>query len=314
MKEITPELLEKYYQGLCTEEEQKQVETWLTSEEPKSPHEEKYLITSWQKIRYKTKLEQSPASARKRSLYGRLLGVAASVILLLSVSIFFYRDIVEETNDPTEVSYRTVATERGQKRTVNLPDGSTVRLNYETEIRIPEKFEDNERVVYLTGHAYFEVARDPEKPFIIYTENTKTKVLGTSFDINTKEKGETEIIVTRGKVAFSEKGQEVNQVMLTVNDRAVLSADKSISISEVYANRLTAWIDNRLVFDDVSLEKIIDILEPWYDVEINVENESLLQERFTYSYENPSIKKLMDSMSGMAGFEYQLKGKVVIIY
>ena len=94
----------------------------------------------------------------------------------------------------------------------------------------------------------------------------------------------------------------------------MLSADESIITDEVDADRLTAWRENRLIFDDIVLQEIIDILEPWYGIEIKVENKSLLQERFTYSYENPSLEKLMDRMSGMAGFEYQLEGNEVILY
>ncbi|MEM6377723.1 MAG: FecR domain-containing protein, partial [Bacteroidota bacterium] len=214
-----------------------------------------------------------------------------------------------------EVAYRTISTERGQKRTVNLPDGSKIRLNYESQLKIPEKFADSARTVFLNGHAYFDIARKPDRPFIIYTENTKTQVLGTSFDINTsKKEGETEIIVTSGKVAFSEKGQEVNKVTLTVNDRAVLSADRSISTSEVHANRLTAWIDNRIIFDGETLEEIIQVLEPWYDVQITVENEVLLTQDFKFSKDNPTISEVLDRLSFLGSFNYQMDGNKIVLY
>ncbi|MEM6843367.1 MAG: FecR domain-containing protein [Bacteroidota bacterium] len=318
MKKITPELLEKYYRGSCTEEEQKLVEAWLNSEEPKSPLEEKYLATSWQKIRDKTQSEKPPVPIRKRSPYSRLIRIAASVILLASVSIFFYRDFVGETynsSDSSEISYRTISTQRGQKRTINLPDGSTIRLNYESQLKIPKKFADSARTVFLSGHAHFEVARDPDRPFIIYTDYSKTQVLGTSFDIRTNENSsETEVVVTSGQVEFSEKAEVRNKVTLTVNNRAVLQPDQKINVSEVNAQNLTAWKDNRLLFDNESLEEIIQVLEPWYDVEVTVKDPTLLSGIYKFSYDNPPLETLMERMSFMAKFEYTIEGKFVTIY
>ncbi|MEM9833823.1 MAG: FecR domain-containing protein [Bacteroidota bacterium] len=318
MKKITPELLEKYYRGLCTDEEQKFVEDWLNSEDSGSPHEEKYLATTWQKIRDKTQSEKPPVSIRKRSLSSRLIRIAASVILLLSVSIFFYRDFVGETynsSDSSEISYRTISTQRGQKRTINLPDGSTIRLNYESQLKIPKKFADSARTVFLNGHAHFDIARSPDCPFIIYTDYSKTQVLGTSFDVRTYPDTErTEVVVSSGKVEFSQKDDEQNRVRLTVNSRAVLRPDQKINVSEVNAQNLTAWKDNRLLFDDESLDEIIKVLEPWYDVEITVKDPTLLAGIYKFSYDNPPLETLMERMSFMAKFEYTIEDKFVTIY
>ncbi|MEM6526098.1 MAG: FecR domain-containing protein [Bacteroidota bacterium] len=262
------------------------------------------------------KIGEHVAKPQRTRFIRNIMRYAAAVVMLFAVgfSAYHFRDGFVDA-DPTLAveTYKSVKTNRGEKRTVTLSDGSTVRMNYETEIRVPEKFEGNERVVYLSGHAHFDVARDTEHPFIIYTEDSKTQVLGTSFDINTNEEGETEIIVTSGKVAFSEKAKKENQVTLTVNDRAVLSAE-GITKSEVDALQLTAWKDNRLVVDDQPLSAIIGVLEPWYDIEISVEKRSLLQERFTFSYDNPSLDMLMDRMSKMTGFNYKIKGKEVTLY
>ncbi|MEM8894916.1 MAG: FecR domain-containing protein, partial [Bacteroidota bacterium] len=219
----------------------------------------------------------------------------------------------ENTNQFAQVNYETFVTQRGQKRTLTLSDGSTIRLNYETEFKAPRHFEEGQRVVYLTGHAHFDVARDTERPFIIYTEDSKTQVLGTSFDINTKEEGTTEIIVTSGQVAFSDKDNINEQVMLTVNDRAVLNSIGSIGQSTVDAETLTAWKDNRLVFDDALLSEIIEVLQPWYDVEITVNNPNQLQKAYNFSFDNPSLELLLEQMSFMGKFEYQMEGKQVII-
>ncbi|MEM7107939.1 MAG: FecR domain-containing protein, partial [Bacteroidota bacterium] len=179
---------------------------------------------------------------------------------------------------------------------------------------VPEQFEGNERVVYLTGHAHFNVARDIERPFIIYTEDSKTEVLGTSFDINTKSAGETEIIVTSGKVAFLQKGKERNRVTLTVNDQAVLDADKRITTQEVDALTLTAWKDNRLVFEGKTLKEVIEVLEPWYDVNIAVEDPSYLEVAFSLSGDNPTLEAFLKELCFAGRFSYRIEGKQVTLY
>ena len=245
---------------------------------------------------------------------------AATVIILLTVGIsayyFSHNPFLNGNPDAVVLkAYKTIETQRGQKRTVKLPDGSTIRLNYESQIKVPERFTDSERMVFLQGHAHFDIARDPNRPFIIYTENSKTQVLGTSFDIRTyKNTDETEIIVTSGRVAFSDKSEDQNLVTLTVNDRAVLNADKSIETSEVDAQKLTAWKDNRLIFEDQTLREIIEVLQPWYDVEITVEDTDQLEMEYNFSFENPSLDVLIEQMSFMGKFEYAIEGKQVTIY
>ena len=77
---------------------------------------------------------------------------------------------------------------------------------------------------------------------------------------------------------------------------------------------LTAWKDNRLVFEDQTLSEIVEVLEPWYDVSISVTIPSLLKERFTFSYKNPSLEMIVDRMSLMIDFDYLIEGKEIIIY
>ena len=323
---ITEEILKRHAQGLCTEEEKRAVEEWFKKDvipeselgEVKDKDPKKARV--WSQLRQAVpQLEnQSGSIGPVIPLYKRVMRYAAVAIILLTVGYFAYQSLSGSlfgTGGTTQViALQTIETKRGEKRTVTLSDGSTIRMNYETQIKAPEKFKGDQRIVYLTGHAHFDVARDTERPFIIYTKDSKTQVMGTSFDINTKGEEETEIIVKSGKVAFSKKDQKDNQVvMLTVNDRAVLNPDKNIETNQVDAQKLTAWKDNRLVFEDKSLNEIIEVLEPWYDVRISVENQKLLNESFNLSLDNPPLKGVLDRLAFMAGFDYKIDGKKVII-
>ena len=317
--DISPDLLKRYLNNQCTPEERKRVEAHLELEK-NQPSDLPDELAQGMKADFWKNISLMIGELQPTHvipLHKRVMRYAAAAIILFTVGFFSYRLLLDNFGtDGTgqSIALKTIETQRGEKRIVTLSDGSTIRMNYETQIKVPKKFEGDQRIVHLTGHAHFDVARDTERPFIIYTADSKTQVLGTSFDINTKGKDETEIIVTSGNVIFSEKANEHNLVTLALNDRAVLNANKSIVTSEVNADRLTAWRDHRLVFDDIPLQEIIQVLEPWYDIEIRVEDKLLLEERFTYVYENPSLEMLMDRMSRMAGFEFQLEGKTVIIY
>ncbi|MEM6831788.1 MAG: FecR family protein, partial [Bacteroidota bacterium] len=222
---ITPELLKRYQENLCNEAEVKMVEKWLDSTEDEPSNLSQAQLNKMKYDIWENLDQKEAIPARTIPLYRSVMRYAAAALIFFTVGFFSYRTFTENigTSSEQSVALKTINTQRGEKRTVTLSDGSTIRMNYETEIKVPEKFEGKERIVYLTGHAHFDVVRDTERPFIIYTEDSKTQVLGTSFDINTKEEGETEIIVSSGKVAFADKNHADNLVTLTLNNRAVLS-------------------------------------------------------------------------------------------
>mgnify|MGYP001796805260 CR=1 FL=1 len=326
--EITKELLERYEQGLCTREEKEAVKAWFETVEDPTPLDKKMLDDNVDRSRVWSELsqavpqlenEKSGRDTRLLSLPGKMARYAAAAVLVFTVGFFTYEYLSSDAHKSVgKLAYfedfQAIQTQRGEKRTVTLPDGSTIRMNYETEIRVPLRFEGDERIVYLTGHAHFDIVRNPEKPFIIYTEDAKTQVLGTSFDINTHRVEETEIIVTSGKVAFSERSKEDNRVTLILNDRAVLTADRRIITGEVDALSRTAWKDNRLVFDGKTLQEIIEVLEPWFDINISVKKPEILDTIFTIATDNPSLEIFMQQLSFAGEFEFKIEDKEVTIF
>ncbi|MEM9720057.1 MAG: FecR domain-containing protein [Bacteroidota bacterium] len=319
---VTRELLEKYSRGECTADETAEIETWLSSVEDDSNLSEQEFGDSINNIRLKLHETLSDPKLKNKviPLYKRVTRYAAAAVFLCVIGFsayYFSPGGSKQTLNGVQVvsADQTVETRRGEKRTLRLPDGSTIRLNYESELKVSELFNDSKRIVYLTGDAHFDVISDPEKPFIIYTQNAKTEVLGTSFTIMAKEDfSKTEVIVTSGKVAFSEKENTRNTATLTINNRAILTSNKEIETDTVDAQKLVAWKDNRLLFEDQSLGEIIEVVEPWYDVEFTIQQKSLLKEHLTFSYQDPSLDLLMDRMSKMLDFEYRIEGKEITIY
>ncbi|MEM8937980.1 MAG: FecR domain-containing protein [Bacteroidota bacterium] len=314
---ITEELLQKYAAGKCTKEEEQLVKNWLESEGDNDGEDQSQLFGPYKEEIWEDLRKETVNAPR---LFGNgVFRYAAAIVLLISVGTAAYLYVNSSVTKETQIivsidDYKTMEAPRGKRQTIELPDGSTVKLNSGAQLKFPDSFNGPERVVYLEGHAHFDVARNPEQPFTIYTDKSKTQVLGTSFDIKTSAESDTQIIVTSGKVAFSDRNNLKNKVNLTVNKRAILGADTQIAVDEVDASKLTAWRENRLIFEKMTLAEIIKVVEPWYDVNIKVENTSLLTIRYKLSKDNPTLEALMDDLSLLGSFEYELNGKTVTIY
>ena len=317
MKKITPELLERYYSNSCTAEERHKVEIWLNSQDPQSPNENELLSKTWEALSSEISTTENKPSFYRSPLV-RWGSIAAVFAVVLFAGFYSYDNLYSPKDNGSEVlasNYSKIAVKRGEKRTVELPDGSTVILNAESELRIPKVFEKDSRLVYLIGHGHVDIQRDENRPFIIYTSTSKTQVLGTSFDVVAdKDSKTTEVVVTSGKVRFSELENGANSVELTVDRQGVLSPNVPIQVNQVVAAYRTAWKDNILVFEDQAFKDIVPVLERWYAIDITVNDQELLEREFTFTYENPSVEELLERMGFVAQFQYAINGQNITIY
>ncbi|MEL6304046.1 MAG: FecR domain-containing protein [Bacteroidota bacterium] len=318
---ISDELLNRYINGESTDEEQRFVEAWMQSEEGLNSTLSEEEVSKMEK-RIQERFEKTfpLVTSNSTSLtWVKPIKYAAAVALVLVLGITAYRTLkpLDSQQIETFVSWEghtTKESKRGERPTVTLADGTIVHLNSESQLKFPEQFTETERVVYFEGHAHFDVARNEKKPFIIYTKTSKTQVLGTSFDIRTKaEYNEAEIIVTSGKVSFSDRGDTKNMAILTLDKRAVLNSGKAIQIADVDAEKLTAWKTSQLLFEKATLAEIIKVIEPWYNIQVNVVNSNLLSEKYRLQLDDPSLSAFMDYLSDLGDFEYEVKGNQVTI-
>lgn len=181
-----------------------------------------------------------------------------------------------------DLIYNEIIVPRGGEYQVTLSDGTRVWLNSETQLRFPVRFPVAERVVELTGEAYFEVAHQPDRPFIVTTaQQASIKVYGTHFNINTyNDLPQVAVTLNEGKVSVRrENGPEV---MLKPDEQAVLrNGTEQISLVAVDAAQFSAWKDGMLVFDNMALGDISTLLSRWYDVKFEFENDRIRAYRFT---------------------------------
>jgi transmembrane sensor len=166
-----------------------------------------------------------------------------------------------------------------------LNDGSQVALNKDAQLKYPEKFKGNLREVYLNGEAYFEVAKNSKKPFIIHASNACIMVIGTSFNINSNNNGNVELIVNSGVVAFGKDGLK-QKVVLHANDKAVLDS-KSGNILK-YKNEdsnYLSWKTKKFVFRETKLQEVFSLLEKVYGINIIVKDIELNNLKLTATYD-----------------------------
>ena len=167
----------------------------------------------------------------------------------------------------TVISYNTVSTPRGGQYQIVLSDGSKVWLNAASSIRFPTAFSGSLREVELTGEAYFEVAKNKEKPFQVKVRDMKIAVLGTHFNVKAYEdEAETKTSLLEGSVKIIQ-GKEVG--LLKPGQQAVINfKDDKVKIATADMVEVIAWKNGLFRFEGANIETIMREIGRWYDVEI----------------------------------------------
>jgi len=190
-----------------------------------------------------------------------------------------------------------------------LEDGTKVWLNAATKLSYPERFDDDQRLVSLEGEAYFEVAKDIHRPFLIDAHGTTIEVLGTAFNVNAYE-SDVKTYLVEGSVKVK-KGMQEN--MLRPGQEAVV-LDDHIQIAETDLEKNTAWQRGEFYFDGSNLPEIISRISHWYNVEF--ENEELLQGESTYKgaiKRNTNLSTALKILEVATGKSFIIKGRKVEI-
>lgn len=247
-------------------------------------------MDAWEKFS-KMKSDHRPKTIRWVHFATRL---AAMIILTIGLG-FLFRELGK-----SEPYY--YATFEGETKWVTLPDSSKVRLNESTLLTVAEDFNENERNVKLKGEAFFEIARDESRPFIIQTDQAKTRVLGTSFNIRALEEEEqVGIYVVSGKVSFSSAESEL---ILTRGMSANYSkVENQIALDQSSGNVL-AWHSENLKFDDTPLSQVFEDLSDYFKVEFSVANNQIYNCRFTGEFKQPDLEEILKVISISADIFY----------
>jgi transmembrane sensor len=299
------ELLDKFYNGETSLEEEKLLVTGSNQSNP-----EKDLFRFFESER-----KVAPPSFPVEKLEGRhsflfAAKIAASLALLVLFGYVFFSYFSE---DAEPVRWVEVKTETDHKK-ITLDDGSTVTLNKSSRLKYQEGFA--ERLVYLEGEAFFDVQRDEARPFKVFTGKTTTEVLGTSFYLRWLPGSATVALeVSEGKVAFSSHDRNLNErVFVVAGERAVYDEQSNtIRRFESFDPNLIAWKTKQLRFEDATLEKLLEDAEGYFGVEFAFEEATISNCRFSGTFDDPTLEELLDALKYILNISYEMQNSKVIL-
>lgn len=278
------------------------------------------------------RIRQEPATRVYRLKPWMAKAAAVAMLAGLGAGWFWYQD----TKKPYHLE---VATHAGKVHHVTLPDGSQVWLNAQSNLQYNKWEEGKPREVMLNGEAFFDIAQQANRPFIIHTKAVDIQVLGTSFNVKAyNEDSQTETTLVTGKVQIvmkQEDGRTVelspNQKLIvqnipelkkveTINSNNIKIADSvSYHIDEV--KKITgdstiaeiSWKERKLTFFDEPLSEVALRLQRWYGVNVIITDETMKNARFTGTFRDESLQKVMEVLRMSAPFNYHISNDTLMI-
>jgi transmembrane sensor len=250
------------------------------------------------------------------------IAAVIAVFPLVLVSVYFF---IGKGGGPIALRTDTSASDiverinpAGQKSVLRLSDGTTVWLNAASRITYARHFDGKDtRDVYLEGEGFFDVAHETDRPFIVHTSSITIKVLGTSFNVKSYSEEKTiETTLVKGKVRIENPGinGKKDDIDLMPNQRAVFDKEsKAIQIREVQAENSVPWRQERLVFDEVSIDDVILQMERWYGVTIHVEKRGDLNCKLSATIEKESLEEVLRLLEASHNISYRIKGRDVFL-
>lgn len=321
---MNEKLIYKYLSGQTNIEEEEELLKWINE----SPDNKKLFFdikAIWNvrhnvsdKEKSEAQLNQSLDQLNKRidkisgeratnKIYSLRIWSSVAVFILLAFISYFLININDTHNNTEYIVYTNNMVDSVE--VITLADGSTVWLREKARLSYPKEFSGNYREVELTGEAFFDIATNPDQPFIVRADTKIIKVLGTSFSVNTNLPGGViETILVNGLIQLQRVGGESTTV-LHPGQQALYSKDtKTLEINEVDVNVLTSWRYGLISLSDVSIRTIIQCIEDTYDVTVKMDTIPLKGRRYNFSFKRAKgADAALEQLKFMTGVPAQLE-------
>ncbi|WP_339925620.1 FecR domain-containing protein [uncultured Cyclobacterium sp.] len=250
--------------------------------------------------------------------YGAKAAVIAFVLILSVVGFLQLKYATEKEIDISamlqdEYQWITKSNPKGQKSKIHLPDGSTVILNAESQIRFNNDFGKSDRDIFLKGESFFEVAKDSLLPFRVFSGDLVTTALGTSFNINSYDKDRVNVQLATGQVKVFKENLESESLLLKPGEEVILEEHGQMSKRNFDKQTAFLWKDGTLKFTDVSFSEFKVALERWYGVEIGVKGTPSSALLISGEYKDKYLSSVLESLGYAYGFEYKIAQKKVTL-
>ncbi|MDR1557802.1 MAG: DUF4974 domain-containing protein [Tannerellaceae bacterium] len=316
--QINETILWGYFAETLTPAERKDVEYWLRqSETHKSlARDIHYIYSATDTLQTIRQLQlNSPAALenvkrqirkhRRMHIFRWIQRTAAILFVPLLVSII-YNEVKEE---PTE--YISIHTNPGMMTNIDLPDGSKVWLNSGSVLRRPVKFTGNTREVQLSGEAYFQIAGDAKRKFIVAAGNhLKVEVLGTEFNIEAyQEDGFIATTLIRGSISLSyiSSNNQRKSLIMQPNQKVFYYENtQSIKSRPTYVAADIAWIEGKISFRNTPLEIVLKKLSHRFNVDFIIQNEEIKQYPFTGTFDKQQLVQILEHFRISSNIQYRI--------
>ena len=236
------------------------------------------------------------------------LGIAASIVLILMITtVLFNFTSIFDTNEVI-AKWHEKTTKLGEKSSLTFQDGTRIVLNADSKLKYLVNSNDSQREVYLEGEAYFDVAHDTSRPFIIHSNNISTTVLGTKFNISAfPNENKISISLVEGKVQVSEgeKGRDDKKIMLNPGQQLVYEKDKNINtVQQFDVESVVGWKDNILVFNGETLSNVFTKLERAYGIQFELEEDNFKNYSVTANFRNAAFITILHAIKKLTELDY----------
>ncbi|QLC65786.1 FecR domain-containing protein [Flavobacterium sp. LPB0248] len=253
----------------------------------------------------KKELRQIKNTNKVISLSYKNWAVAASLVFLAGLSVFFYS--ISNT-----VENKQFTVKLGEHAQIKLSDGTKIWLNAGSVLKYPKEFKGDTREVYLSGEAFFDVAKDKKHPFIIHTNKMDTKVLGTSFNVQAYPDQTTqEVSVATGRVNVKSTVTDEN-VYVTPGQKVVFKSqnNKLQAFKDVPLNTISLWRKNIMVFEETPLSEVVATINRNYNVAIEVKNKSLNDLKISAYFKELPADQVIGLVCNIVNAQYKIDSGV----
>lgn len=258
-------------------------------------------------------LERRISKRAKFYWLGKVASVAASVAIIIGLSYFISHFMLEDSE--VERDLITLESNTGVRTHFKLPDGTTVYLNSGSTLSYPSRYEDDERRVYLSGEAYFDVAHDAESPFIVSALDNKynVRVLGTEFNVQAYENDNmVSTTLVNGSVNLEIKSSAgaVISKRLSPSEKAIFNLETDeLSVVEADTEFDTAWMDGKLMFNDTPVREALKRLSIYYNVEFVIKDKDIEDYCLTGVLKNRPLTQALDYLKISSNIDYTIENE-----
>lgn len=238
------------------------------------------------------------------------LKVAGILILVICCSMIYHLVFdpkPSEFTPPVEVMMEEFSTPMGVKSSLTLSDGTKVLLNSGSSIRFVKNFESDKRDIFLVGEGYFEVAKDPNRPFAVHTGVIKSIALGTAFNISAYPNERMQLSLLEGKVAIQSNAKSSFNLTLNPGDGVRLDLETGATKRIKFDPDLVlAWTQKKIIFNHTGLPEAIRVLENWYGVKFIFENRPDPKVKLVGAFQDELLENVLLGLSYTARFEFKI--------